>query len=1014
MTPERWEQVRQIFDAAQECTPDQRGAYLAGVCSGDAELLREVESLLAAPDSGSDFLARITAGHFVAARRPLPERIGRYRIRGQVGEGGMGVVYEAEQEQPRRIVAVKVIKSAFESAALRRRFEAETEALGRLQHPGIAQIYEAGLADWEFGQLPYFAMEFIHGDSLLQYAEKNKLGIRQRMELMGRICDAVQHAHQRGLIHRDLKPGNILVDTTGQPKILDFGVACAADGSSQSARQTVLGELVGTLAYMSPEQVLADPLEIDTRTDVYSLGVILYELLSGRLPYKLGRSLTEASQAIREQEPVLLSSINRDFRGDMETIVNKALEKDKVQRYRSAASLADDIRRFLGDAPILARSPSATYQIGKFARRHRVLVGASVTVLIVVAAGVVTSTREAVRANRSERSAVLLRDRATDAEQAARKERDRAVNQEQIATVERNRAVVAEGRAIQDRNRAIAEKRRADDEANTAKAVRDFLQNDLLSQASAASQALPNSKPDPDIKVRTALDRAAARLSGKFGRQPLVEASIRQTLAETYEALGLYPEAQQQVERALELRRRERGENDPDTLKTAYTLAWLYFDQGNYKQAEDLYTRVVDKQRHILGTAHPDTLASMSDLGIVYQNLGQLPKAETLFVSVLESNRKLLPKDHPDTLNSMNNLAVLYSQSGKYPQAERLYTEALETQRRVLGNEHPATLLNGNNLAILHQKQGKYPEAEALLESVFETRKRILGADHPETLRSMDDLALLYRVEGKYSLAEPLQRKALETNRRVLGEEHPNTLVSMNNTAVLYRALGKYGEAEAVSLRVWEIQRRRLGNEHPDTLVSMSNLANLYREQGKYDEAGSLVTKCLEIRGRVLGLEHQDTLASTNSLATLYRDQGKYEQAEGLLHKLMETATRVLGPDHPLTLTAMTNLAALYSAQERYLQAEPLLFNVLEARRRRLGSGHPDTIDTIDLLGEVLMKANKFTGAAQILREALNNQSTESWRKYYSQSLLGASLAGERQFSEAEPFLVSGDRKSVV
>ena len=300
----------------------------------------------------------------------LPESIGSYRIVRLLGEGGMGLVFEAEQEQPRRTVALKVIRAGLVTPSVLQRFERESQALARLHHPGIAQIYEAGAADYGLGSQPYFAMEFIEGLPLNRYAAGNRLDTRQRLSLMIQVCDAVEHAHRRGVIHRDLKPGNILVDQNGQPKILDFGLARVTDSDVEATRQTDVGQLLGTLAYMSPEQVLADPLAMDTRSDVYALGVILYELLAGKLPYVISRQLHEAVQAIREQDAAPLSLVSRAYRGDIETIVAKALEKDRERRYSSAADLASDIRRHLEDQPISAKPPSAVYQVQKFARRH--------------------------------------------------------------------------------------------------------------------------------------------------------------------------------------------------------------------------------------------------------------------------------------------------------------------------------------------------------------------------------------------------------------------------------------------------------------------------------------------------------------------------------------------------------------------------------------------------------------------------------------------------------------------
>jgi hypothetical protein len=466
MALERWQQVAEAFEAALEVDTEQRGAFLAKLNSDDPSLRSEVEALLA-----EDALQAKTLPSSISAAMLTGKRIGGYQLVRVIGEGGMGVVFEAEQEHPRRIVALKVIKPGFANTELLRRFKLESEVLARLQHPGIAQIHEAGTADAGFGPQPYFAMEFIHGLPLREYAKSHQLSTRQRLELMAKVCDGVEHAHQRGIIHRDLKPGNILVDEAGQPKILDFGVARVTGSDAQATRQTDVGQLVGTLAYMSPEQVTADPLELDTRSDVYALGVILYELLALRLPYQLSQQLPEAVRAIREEDPTKLSSISRAYRGDVETIVEKALEKDKERRYSSAAALATDIRRYLADEPIMARPASTAYHLQKFARRHKALVVATAVVFAVLVAGVIVSTTEAVKARRAEQ---------------------------------------------------------------TAQAVNDFLQNDLLAQASASTQASPTTEPDPDLKVRTALDRARQRSDESWignlrWKHPFVTLSDRHT-----------------------------------------------------------------------------------------------------------------------------------------------------------------------------------------------------------------------------------------------------------------------------------------------------------------------------------------------------------------------------------------------------------------------------------------------------------------------------------------------------
>jgi len=905
-----------------------------------------------------------------------PARIGQYRILAKLGAGGMGVVYQAEQEHPRRIVALKVIRPGWISPQLLQRFERESEALGRLQHPGIARIYEAGAADAGYGAQPYYAMEFIQGQSLGKYVEGHQLHTRGRLEIMAKICEAVHHAHQRGIIHRDLKPGNIVVDETGQPKILDFGVARMTDSDTHTTRQTDLGQLVGTLAYMSPEQVLANPLELDTRSDVYALGVILYELLAGRLPYTLSRKLHEAVQTIRETDPAPLSTVSNSYRGDIETIVSKSLEKDRERRYSSAADLAADIRRYLDDEPIAARPPSAAYQLQKFARRNRALVAGIAAVFVVLLGGIVASTRQAVRVNRAGQVALAERDRALEAETKARaaeqgtaKERDRAVGAEQAATQERNRAVAAENQAIRERNRAVTEKRRADDEAATAKAVSDFLQGDLLAQASANTQAGPNIKPDPDLKVRTALDRAAARIAGKFEKQPLMEAAIRQTIGNTYRELGLYPEAHGQLEGARALRVKVLGEQHPETLSIMSDLALMYTYEGKFGVAESLFAKVFDVQRRVMGEEHPRTLSSMDYLAATYSSEGKYAQAEALHAKALEIRRRVLGEEHLDTLSSMNNLGLNYYRYGKYAQAEGLYTRELEIGRRVRGEEHPDTLAGMNNLALLYSDEGKYAQSEALYDKVLKAKRRVLGDEHPSTLFSMSNLALTYSRGGKYAQAEALNAQTLEIRRRVLGDKHPETLTSMSNLAFVFLDEGKYAEAEALNGQLLEIRRSLLGEEHPNTIYSMSNLAATYYREGKYAQAEALNAQVLEIQRRMLGEEHPDTLLSVHNLAVLYRRQGKYAQAEPLDLKVLEIRRRVLGPQHPATTDTMASLSELWLLEHRYTEPEPLLLEALNI---------------------------------------VQQTSPDSWKRFYLQSLLGAALTGQKRYTEAEPLLLSG------
>jgi serine/threonine protein kinase len=839
-----------------------------------------------------------------------PVMIGHYRILRLLGEGGMGSVYLAEQANSHWVVALKVIRPGFVDSESLHRFEQEAQVLGRLHHPGIAHIYEAGTADSALGPQPYFAMELIEGLSLREFAEVRRLKARALLELMAKICDAVDHAHQHSIIHRDLKPGNILMDESGQPKVLDFGIARLTDSDVKVTRQTDIGQVIGTLNYMSPEQALADPQEeLDIRSDVYALGVITYELLSGRLPYDTSRKpLHEVVRAIREQDPVPLSSIQRIYQGDIATIVAKALEKDKARRYASAAELAADIRRYLNDEPIVARPPSTGYQLQKFARRHWALVTGVAAVFLVLAAGVVVSTWEAVRARRAEAS---------------------------------------------------------------ANAINDFLQNDLLAYGSSSTQSWSNTAADPDLKVRTALDRAAARVGGRFDKQPELEASIRDTIGRTYLELGLVPEARKQLALALDLHRRVDGAQNPKTLNAEWRLGALVDGQNTYAEGEALVSQTMQAMRRVLGP------------------------------------------EHPDTLQAMNSLATIYSGESKYAQAEALLSQILEIDRRILGPEHPDTLKSAYDLGVVYNRDGKLAMAEAVESQTLEVRRRVLGPEHPDTVVSMIGLADVYDREGKYAQAEPLLNRAQEVGRRIWGPEYPYTLLSRTFLANVYNDEGRHAQAEPILNQVLEIDRRIFGPEHISTVRCMYYLGIAYSGEGKYEQAEALLSPVVESSRKVLGPEHRDTLWYTNGLATTYDREGKYAQAEALFSQALEVEERVLGPEHPVTLGALNGLAVVNLDEGKYGLAETYAKQALAGRKYNLAPDHPDTMVSTNDLVLAYELQGKFTESEPLAREAVKLEQAkqpDDWQRFWAESLLGESLAGEKRYAEAEPLLLEGYR----
>ena len=891
-----WADIERVYLEASNVAPQDRTAFLNLACGDDAELRGEVEGLLKADAEYGSFLkappSRLAAQLLESSARHVSE-IGNYQIVRVLGEGGMGTVYEAEQQKPRRTVALKVMKAGMAGEQMLRRFQQEAEALGRLQHPGIAQIYDAGTAEQGFGPQPYFAMELIDGRPILRYAEETKLHLRGKLELMAKVCDAVHHAHQRGILHRDLKPGNILVDQTGQPKILDFGVARVMDSDVQATRQTDLGQLIGTLAYMSPEQAGGDTHSLDIRSDVYALGVILYELLAGHLPYQTkGLALHEAVQTIQQQDPTSLSSINARYRGDVEVIVEKALEKDRDRRYGSAAELASDIRRHLADEPIAARPASATYQLKKFTRRNRALVVGTAAVLAALIGGVIVSTYQAVRAREAERQATLGQELARKQSRLAQQERDRALAAEKRAELEKDRALAAQKLANQ-------EKARATQAATNAEAIRSFLGSDIIAQASGYNPYGPEVPIDPDLKVRTALERASKGVSVwsvRYGKQPEVEANIRATIAYTYGDMGLYREAIPHLKRALEAKVRAFGPNDVDTLKM--------------------------QQR----------------LGLMLRRAGMLNEAETILKKTWVAQIHVLGRRHFDSLETEYGLAGIGLDSGEYREGIALGEEVLSGQRRLVGPEDEYTMRSLQNVSLCYLRVGQFAKAEAGLRLALDICDRRFPPERLVRVLSMQALAAALLEEGRTQEAESLDRKCVETEQRMRGSDNPFTLAASSDVAFATEVLGRHSEAEASLRDVLERQVRALGPEHPKTLATADRLGYSLFQQGKYTESEKAFANNLEIYRRVMGQESAFTTAAAVRLARSYLAQGNFAAAEPVAREAMQTDQKVR-LEHPAGFWAESVLGASLLGQKRFAEAEPHLlsgFGGMEVRKDRI------------------------------------------------------------------------------
>jgi serine/threonine protein kinase/tetratricopeptide (TPR) repeat protein len=1008
-----------LIAALEKGTPQERADFLEQACRGDPELCRRVERLLQAYPQAGSFLEK-PAVEIQRTVDPVPgeaigSRIGPYKLLQKIGEGGMGTVYVAEQEQPvKRRVALKVIKPGMDSAQVIARFEAERQALALMDHTNIAKVFDAGTTG---AGLPYFVMELVHGVPITRYCDELHLTLRGRLELFVPVCQAVQHAHQKGIIHRDLKPSNVLVcmqDGKPVPKIIDFGVAKATgQGLTERTLVTEFGAVVGTLEYMSPEQAEMSPLGVDTRSDVYGLGVLLYELLTGTTPLDRRRlkeaAYTELLRVIREEEPpppstrltqskeslATLAALRRTepaklprlVRGELDWIVMKCLEKDRTRRYETANGLARDLQCHLADEPVEACPPRAGYRLGKLARKHRTAVVCTLAIIIACLVAAVGQTINIIHARR--------------AEAEARFQRDRAVEAEAVAAEARDRAVAAE---IQ----ALAEKQRADKEAAAAQAVLGFLQERVLAAAQPKGQEGGLGK---DATIRAALDAAEPGIDQAFARQPAVEAAIRRSVGDVYRALGQYAEAQKHLERSVALRAAQLGADHPDTLASKNSLALLYWAQGKYHQAEALLNEVLQARKTQRGTDHADTLTSKNNLALLYKQQGKYAHAEPLFMEVLEARRHQLGPDHPETLDTMSNLAALYHQRGRYDEAEHLYKQVLAGYHRQLGADHPHTLTCLNSLADLYRVRGRYDEAEPLFKQVLEARRRTLGADHPHTLTSMNNLAGLYKARGRYDEAEPLFKQVLEARRRTLGPEHPDALTSLSDLGGLYQARGRYDQAEPLFQQVLVAQRRTLGPEHPDTLKSMNNLAALYGSQKKLDRSIPLFEECLKLQRTKLGTDHPETLLTLANLGVNYRDAGRLEAGLRCLEEAVATARRRFG-SLPADLAWIPGaLATTYDRLNQFAKSELLHRDVLGQARQQFGPNDPRTLEALARLGWNLLHQKKFMEAEPLLRECLalrEKKQPEEWSTFDTKSMLGGALLGQQKYAGAEPLLLQG------
>jgi|GEM_PF-527752 len=959
----------------------------------------------------------------------------RYTLVEPIGEGGMGTVFLAEQSEPlKRQVALKVIKGGMDTKAVVARFNIERQSLALMDHPHIARVYDGGTTD--DGQ-PFFVMELVHGLPVTQYCDHERLSVISRLKLVALIGKAVQHAHTKGIIHRDLKPANILVSTVdGQavPKIIDFGVAKAMEQPLVEQRVDATAAIVGTPAYMAPEQAIPSSTGVDMRADVFSLGVVLYELLVGSLPHQLQKTeegaVAEMLRMVRDSDSprpssrlsnvASLSTIAKNrstqpnllavlLKTDLDWIVLKALQRDRDRRYETVNALVRDIERYLAGEMIEARPPSTSYRLKKLFQRYRLQTVAAGLVFLSLLAGVIGTGLAMLEAQKQFNAA-----------------------REETAKVELAKEEEAQQRGF-------------------AEAIAEFVEFDILAMTSLEGRldfGGTTAGLDIDSTLQDVLDRAAKTLNQRTDLDPRIEARLRSMIGRSQRGVGDYPQAIASYQRSIELNFNAYGSEDKRTLAAQEGLVQALQENGQYEAAEAILETLVPKNELLFGVESPQSLGSKQLLAKNLRKTGHVQEAIDILQSTVKSFTKTEGPEAHNTLTNMHDLVLAYDAADLRTEARSLLDKTLELQTKVLGEDHPDTNASLLILADFHRRSGKFDEALPILEKKLAWTKKQRGTKAHDTLIAMGAIAVCYRDMKKLDLAIPMFIESLALAEKILEPQHPDITNARNSLAITYWSAGEFEQALSLFEQTLEYRMSVFGEDHPQTILNLTNLAACLRGLGSIEEALDLDKKALASANEVFGPDHRNTLAIMQNLAVGFWKLKKLDRSVPLFEKVFAAHEAKFGRDNIITLATMRNLGVNYRDAGRFEDSIALLEEVGASSNSTLavnGSGF-ELLDAyyqaaktnqgqellgkllleihekdagnqaqlksrLALLGTILVRSHATAEAEPLLREYLSlvdQADPMSWKDYDVMALLGETLLEKEEFQESEQLLLAG------